>query len=626
MLQTPAFLCRQTDFIQAVARAGKPVNIKKGQFLAPEDMTQVVAKAKAASGTDNILVCERGASFGYHNLVSDMRSLAILRQTGCPVVFDATHSVQLPGGQGTSSGGQREFVPVLARAAVAAGIAGVFMETHPNPEKALSDGPNAWPLDRMRALLETLRTLDAATKRAGFPENELMEPERADRGREFAARSSYETNPGGTTMSAIVDVIAREILDSRGNPTIEADVVLESGVSGRAAVPSGASTGSKEAIELRDGDAARYFGKGVLRAVENVNTELCEAIIGLDATEQAFIDKTMIDLDGTENKSRLGANAILAVSCAVAKAAADESALPLYRYLGGAGEMQLPVPLMNVINGGAHANNKIDLQEFMLVPLGAPSFREALRYGAEVFHTLKKIIDGKGMPTTVGDEGGFAPDLPSNEAALQLLIEAIDKAGYVPGTDIALALDCAASEYYEDGVYALAAEGTKLTRSQMVDVLANWCDKYPIISIEDGMSEHDWDGWKLLTDRLGTKVQIVGDDVFVTNTKILKQGIAKGIANSILVKINQIGTLTETFSAITMANRAGYTAVISHRSGETEDSMIADIAVGTNAGQIKTGSLSRSDRMAKYNQLLRIEEDLGEAASYPGRAAFFQLA
>jgi enolase 1/2/3 len=309
----------------------------------------------------------------------------------------------------------------------------------------------------------------------------------------------------------------------------------------------------------------------------------------------------------------------------VAKAAADESSLPLYRYLGGAGEMQLPVPLMNVINGGAHANNKVDLQEFMLVPLGAPSFREALRYGAEVFHTLKKIIDAKGMPTTVGDEGGFAPDLASNEAALQLLVDAIDKAGYTPGTDIAVALDCAASEFYKDGVYNLASEGTKLTRSQMVDVLATWCDKYPIISIEDGMSEHDWDGWKLLTDRLGKKVQIVGDDVFVTNTRILQQGIAKGVANSILVKINQIGTLSETFSAITMANRAGYTAVISHRSGETEDSMIADIAVGSNAGQIKTGSLSRSDRMAKYNQLLRIEEDLGEAAEYPGRAAFFQL-
>jgi len=427
-------------------------------------------------------------------------------------------------------------------------------------------------------------------------------------------------------MSAIVDVIAREILDSRGNPTIEADVVLESGISGRAAVPSGASTGSKEAIELRDGDAARYGGKGVQKAIENVNTEICEAIIGLDASEQAFVDRTMIDLDGTENKSRLGANAILAVSAAVAKAAAEESTLPLYRYLGGAGEMLLPVPLMNVINGGAHANNSVDMQEFMLVPLGAPTFREALRYGSEVFHALKRLIDAKGMATTVGDEGGFAPNLPSNESALQLLLEAIDKAGYTAGTDIALALDCAASEYYKDGMYELESEGAKLTRSQMVDYLANWVDKYPIISIEDGMSEHDWDGWKLLTDRLGKKVQLVGDDLFVTNTRILKQGIAKGVANSILIKINQIGTLSETFAAVSMAMRAGYTSIISHRSGETEDSLIADIAVGTNAGQIKTGSLSRSDRIAKYNQLLRIEEDLGDVASYPGREAFHQLA
>ena len=426
-------------------------------------------------------------------------------------------------------------------------------------------------------------------------------------------------------MSAIVDVIAREILDSRGNPTIEADVVLESGVSGRAAVPSGASTGSKEAIELRDGDSARYGGKGVLKAVENVNTEICEAIIGLDATEQAFIDKTLIDLDGTDNKARLGANAILAVSCAVAKAAAEESSLPLYRYLGGAGQMQLPVPQMNVINGGAHANNKIDVQEFMLVPLGAPTFREALRYGAEVFHALKKIIDSKGMPTTVGDEGGFAPNLPSNEAALKLLVEAIDKAGYTPGTDIALGLDCAASEFWKDGKYRLESDNASLTSAQFADVLATWCDKYPIVSIEDGMSEHDWDGWRLLTERLGRNVQIVGDDIFVTNTKILKEGISKGVANSVLIKINQIGTLSETFAAISMATRAGYTSVISHRSGETEDSMIADIAVGTNAGQIKTGSLSRSDRIAKYNQLLRIEEDLGDAATYPGRAAFFQL-
>jgi enolase len=390
-------------------------------------------------------------------------------------------------------------------------------------------------------------------------------------------------------------------------------------------VPSGASTGSKEAIELRDGDAARYGGKGVQRAVEHVNTEICEAIIGLDASEQAFVDRTMIELDGTDNKARLGANAILAVSCAVAKAAAEESTLPLYRYLGGAGEMALPVPQMNVINGGAHANNSIDMQEFMLIPVGAPTFREALRYGAEVFQTLKKLIDAKGMATTVGDEGGFAPNLPSNEAALQLLLEAIDKAGYTAGSDIALAIDCAASEYYRDGMYELDGEGAKLTRSQMVDYLATWADKYPILSIEDGMAEDDWEGWKLLTDKLGRKVQLVGDDVFVTNPKIIKQGIAKGIANSVLIKINQIGTLTETFAAISMALRSGYTTVISHRSGETEDSMIADIAVGSNVGQIKTGSLSRSDRIAKYNQLLRIEEDLGDVASYPGRAAFHQL-
>jgi len=426
-------------------------------------------------------------------------------------------------------------------------------------------------------------------------------------------------------MSAIVDVIAREILDSRGNPTIEADVVLESGVSGRAAVPSGASTGSKEAIELRDADPARYLGKGVTRAVENVNTEICEAVLGLDASEQSLIDHTLIELDGTENKGRLGANAILAVSCAVAKAAADESSLPLYRYLGGAGEMQLPVPLMNVINGGAHANNRIDLQEFMIVPLGAPTFREALRYGAEVFQTLKKLIDERGMPTTVGDEGGFAPDLASNEAALQLLVEAIDRAGYEAGTDIALALDCAATEFHTEGTYRLDAENRALRASEWADVLATWCDKYPIVSIEDGMSEQDWDGWTLLTERLGRKVQLVGDDLFVTNTKILKEGIARGVANSILIKINQIGTLSETFSAISMAHRAAYTAIVSHRSGETEDSMIADIAVGTNAGQIKTGSLSRSDRMAKYNQLLRIEEDLGDAAQYAGRDAFFSI-
>ena len=426
-------------------------------------------------------------------------------------------------------------------------------------------------------------------------------------------------------MSAIVDVIAREILDSRGNPTVEADVVLESGVSGRAAVPSGASTGSREAVELRDGDPARYFGKGVLKAVEHINTELCEAIIGLDASEQAFIDQTMIGLDGTENKSRLGANAVLAVSCAVAKAAAEEASLPLYRYLGGTGGMQMPVPLMNVINGGAHANNSVDMQEFMIVPIGAPTFREAVRYGAQVFHTLKKLIDKKGMSTTVGDEGGFAPNLPSNEAALQLLMEAIDQAGFTAGTDIVIALDCASSEFFKDGKYRLDAEGLALTAGQFTDYLAAWVDKYPIISIEDGMAEGDWDGWKLLTDRLSPRVQLVGDDLFVTNTKILSEGIRKGIANSVLIKINQIGSLTETFAAIEMAKRAGYTSVISHRSGETEDTIIADIAVGSNAGQIKTGSLSRSDRTAKYNQLLRIEEDLGDVASYPGRDAFYQL-
>ena len=427
-------------------------------------------------------------------------------------------------------------------------------------------------------------------------------------------------------MSAIVDIVGREILDSRGNPTVECDVLLESGVMGRAAVPSGASTGSREAIELRDGDQKRYLGKGVLKAVEHINTEISEAVLGLDASEQAFLDKTLIDLDGTENKSRLGANAMLAVSMAVARAAAEESGLPLYRYFGGMNGCQLPVPMMNVINGGAHANNNLDLQEFMIIPIGAPSFREALRQGAEVFHALKKIIHDKGMSVAVGDEGGFAPNVDSHEAAIQLILQAISDAGYTPGQEIVLGLDCASSEFYKDGQYVLEGEGgVRLSAAQWTDMLATWVDKYPIISIEDGMAEGDWDGWKLLTEKLGDKVQLVGDDLFVTNTKILKEGIDKQIANSILIKINQIGTLTETFQAIEMAKRAGYTAVISHRSGETEDSTIADIAVGTNAGQIKTGSLSRSDRMAKYNQLLRIEEDLGDMAQYPGRAAFYNL-
>ena len=402
-------------------------------------------------------------------------------------------------------------------------------------------------------------------------------------------------------------------------------MLLESGVMGRAAVPSGASTGSREAIELRDGDKSRYLGKGVLKAVEHVNTEICEAIIGLDVEDQAFLDRTMIELDGTENKSRLGANAILAVSMAIARAAAEESGLPLYRYLGGAGPMALPVPMMNIINGGAHANNSIDMQEFMIIPVGAKSFREALRYGAEVFHTLKKLLDGKGMTTTVGDEGGFAPNLESNEVALKLIVEAIEKAGFMPGADVAIGVDCASSEFYKDGLYHIEAEGLKLTSAQFTDYLAAWCDKYPIISIEDGMAEGDWDGWAVLTQRLGKNIQIVGDDLFVTNAKILREGIQKKIANSILIKVNQIGSLTETFEAIETAKRAGYTSVISHRSGETEDSTIADLAVATNALQIKTGSLSRSDRMAKYNQLLRIEEELGGMASYPGRDAFYQI-
>ena len=426
-------------------------------------------------------------------------------------------------------------------------------------------------------------------------------------------------------MSSIVDVIAREILDSRGNPTVECDVLLESGVLGRAAVPSGASTGEKEALELRDGDKSRYLGKGVLKAVENINTEICEAIIGLDAADQAFIDKTLLELDGTDNKGRLGANAILAVSLAVARAAAEDSGLPLYRYLGGAGPMALPVPMMNVINGGAHANNSLDIQEFMVIPAGAKTFRDALRCGAEIFHSLKKICADKGHSTAVGDEGGFAPNLARNEDAIKLILEAIDAAGYVAGDDVLIALDCASSEFYKDGKYHLAGEGLALTSEEFANYLATLCDNYPIISIEDGMSEHDWAGWKILTDKLGDRVQLVGDDVFVTNPAILADGIKQGICNSLLVKINQIGSLSETLKAVDLAKRSGYTSVMSHRSGETEDSTIADLAVATNCMQIKTGSLSRSDRMAKYNQLLRIEEELGEAAWYPGRAAFYHL-
>ena len=426
-------------------------------------------------------------------------------------------------------------------------------------------------------------------------------------------------------MSAIIDILAREILDSRGNPTVECDVLLESGVMGRAAVPSGASTGEKEALELRDGDKQRYLGKGVLKAVENINNQIADAVIGLDANDQAEIDRVMLALDGTENKSVLGANATLAVSMAVAKAAAEDAGLPLYRYIGGSGPMSLPVPMMNVINGGAHANNSLDIQEFMIMPVGAKSFREALRCGAEVFHNLKKICNDKGYSTTVGDEGGFAPNLATHEDAIKLILEAVEKAGYTAGEDVVLALDCASSEFYQDGKYHLSAEKLSLDSQGFADYLSRLVDQYPIISIEDGMSEHDWDGWKILTDRLGKKVQLVGDDAFVTNPKILAEGIEKGIANALLVKVNQIGTLSETLQAVDLAKRNRYTCVMSHRSGETEDATIADLAVATNCMQIKTGSLSRSDRIAKYNQLLRIEEELGVNAVYPGKKAFYQL-
>lgn len=423
-------------------------------------------------------------------------------------------------------------------------------------------------------------------------------------------------------MSTINAIVAREILDSRGNPTVECDVYLDSGVMGRAAVPSGASTGIREALELRDKDA-RYGGKGVMKAVENIHAKIQPALIGFDVTQQASIDAQMIEDDGTENKSNFGANAILGVSMACARAAANYVGLPLYRYLGGMGAVQMPVPMMNVINGGAHANNNLDLQEFMIIPIGAPSFHEAVRYGAETFHALKKIINGRGMSTAVGDEGGFAPNIDSHEEAIELIIEAIKAAGYEPGKDIAIGLDCAASEFYDDGKYVQKGQGKTYTAEEWIKVLEGWVAKYPIISIEDGMAEVDWEGWKKLTDALGRRVQLVGDDLFVTNPKILAEGIQKGVANSILIKVNQIGSLSETLAAIEMAKRAGYSVVVSHRSGETEDSFIADLAVGVNAGQIKTGSMSRSDRMAKYNQLLRIEEELDDQAVYPGRDAFY---
>ncbi len=427
------------------------------------------------------------------------------------------------------------------------------------------------------------------------------------------------------SSSKIKKIVGREIIDSRGNPTVEADVILESGIMGRAAVPSGASTGAREAIELRDGDKSRFGGKGVLKAVDHVNNEIAKSLAGKDASDQQGIDDIMLKLDGTHNKSKLGANALLAVSMACAKAAAADAGKPLYEYLATESSFLMPVPMMNIINGGEHANNSIDLQEFMIMPVGAPNINEALRQGAEVFHALKKVLDDKGMNTAVGDEGGFAPDLPSNESAIEVILEAIDKAGYQAGKDIYIAIDAASSEFYKDGKYVLASEGKTLTASEFIDVLEDWVNKYPIISIEDGLAEDDWQGWKELTERLGKKVQLVGDDLFVTNTEIFKEGIEKSIGNSILIKVNQIGTLSETLAAIDMAKKAGYTAVISHRSGETEDTTIADLAVATSSGQIKTGSMSRSDRVAKYNQLLRISEALGTKASYPGLKAFYNL-
>ncbi len=425
-------------------------------------------------------------------------------------------------------------------------------------------------------------------------------------------------------MSEIVDIFAREVLDSRGNPTVEADVILESGAMGRAIVPSGASTGEREAIELRDG-GTRYLGKGVQKAVNNVIELIGPALMGMDATEQAVIDRTMIEMDGTENKSKLGANAILAVSLAVAKSAAEEAGLPFYHYLGGPNAKELPVPMMNVLNGGAHADNNIDIQEFMIIPAGASSCSDAIRIGAEVFHNLKSVLKKRGYNTAVGDEGGFAPNLKSNEEAVQVILEAIEKAGYKPGQEVFLGLDAAASEFYENGIYDLKGEGKKKSSEEMVAYYEEWVKRYPIITIEDGMSEKDWKGWKLLTDRIGKKVQLVGDDIFVTNTSIFRKGIAEGIGNSILIKLNQIGTLTETLDAMEMAKRAQYTAVVSHRSGESEDTTIADLAVATNAGQIKTGSLSRTDRIAKYNRLIRIEEELGDAAVYRGKEVFYSV-
>ena len=426
-------------------------------------------------------------------------------------------------------------------------------------------------------------------------------------------------------MSVIAKIIAREVLDSRGNPTIEAEVVTGSGAVGSAMVPSGASTGTREALELKDGDESRYLGRGVLKAVDNIHSKINSVVVGMDVTDQVAVDQAMIDLDGTSNKSNLGANTILAVSMATAHAAANEKGIPLYEYLGGDGSLLMPVPMMNIINGGAHADNSVDIQEFMILPVGASSIREAVRYGTEIFHALKSVLSAKGLSTTVGDEGGFAPNLSSNEEAIEVILEAIEKAGFKAGEDILLGLDVASSEFYKDGKYRLASENKVLSAEQFIDFLVPWFEKYPLITMEDGMAEDDWDGWRLMSDKFGKNVQLVGDDLFVTNTEILKQGIDRKIANSILIKVNQIGSLTETIAAINMAKAAGYTVVVSHRSGETEDTTIADLAVATCAGQIKTGSLSRSDRVAKYNRLMKIEDQLGDRASYPGKDAFYNL-
>ena len=640
VLQTPAFLCRQTNFIQAVARCGKPVNIKKGQFLAPWDMVHVADKAKA-TGNPDIMLCERGASFGYNYLVSDMRSLAVMRRTGCPVVFDATHSVQMPGGQGARSGGQRQFVPILARSAVAAGVAGVFMETHPNPDEALSDGPNVWPLDLMEALLECLLAIDAAVKSrpraedvlhmegrlaaGGRPGRRTCETGRHERpGQADEARSTPKEEERLKCRSFATSRHARFSTRAAIRPWRSMSSSTAARSAGRRSRPAprresakrwSCATPTRGAISgagcgMRSPTSRKRFG---LRSPASMRPN------------QHLIDATMRDLDGTKNKANLGANAILGVSLACAKAAALSAGQPLYQYLGGAGPFRMPVPMMNIVNGGAHADNNVDMQEFMIVPTGAADLREAVRCGAEVFHSLKSVLGKRGLSTAVGDEGGFAPDLASNEEAIEVILEAIGNAGYAAGGDVYLALDVASSELYRDGEVS-SRLGGRLSR---LPRRSPTCWPAGSRRIPSSPSRTAWPkttgtGWRLLTERLGGRIQLVGDDLFVTNPAIIAAGIVEGVANSVLVKVNQIGTLSETLEAIETARSAGYTTVISHRSGETEDTTIADLAVATGAGQIKTGSLSRSDRVAKYNRLIRIEERLApqQLSSYPGLRAF----